>query len=149
MGVFSLFYRISMEGDSPNTANEEMEAALVPEENNEKELQPLDPGLIDKVQKTAENLGKELDDLLSSVSNSLYSISAFSSGNMNVYKEASDDLGDTVSTSVAGMYEFIKKVKQLNDDLNGVDVIHEEIKEIQKTLDILEVLSAKLISKSN
>ena len=51
-----------------------MEAALVPEENNEKELQPLDPGLIDKVQKTAENLGKELDDLLSSVSNSLYSV---------------------------------------------------------------------------
>ena len=46
---------------------------------------------------------------------------------MNVYKEASDDLGDTVSTSVAGMYEFIKKVKQLNDDLNGVDVIHEEM----------------------
>lgn len=46
---------------------------------------------------------------------------------MNVYKEASDDLGESVTTGVASMYEFIKKVKQLNEDLNGVEVIHEEM----------------------
>eukprot|EP00339_Tiarina_fusa_P024810 CAMPEP_0117054042 /NCGR_PEP_ID=MMETSP0472-20121206/37434_1 /TAXON_ID=693140 ORGANISM="Tiarina fusus, Strain LIS" /NCGR_SAMPLE_ID=MMETSP0472 /ASSEMBLY_ACC=CAM_ASM_000603 /LENGTH=151 /DNA_ID=CAMNT_0004769439 /DNA_START=20 /DNA_END=475 /DNA_ORIENTATION=- len=115
--------------------------------------QPLDPKMIDKVQKTAENLAKELDDLMSSVTNSLHSICAFSSGYMNIHKEAMDEVGGSVSAGVAGMYEFINKAKHLNDDLNGVEeiheeiLIHEEIKDIQKTLDILEALSARLVNK--
>lgn len=36
--------------------------------------QPLDSNIINKVQQTAENLAKELDDLMSSVSNSLHSV---------------------------------------------------------------------------
>ena len=46
---------------------------------------------------------------------------------MSIYKEASDEIGASVSTGVAGMYEFIKKVKQLNETLNGVDIIHDEM----------------------
>merc|ERR1711862_224082 len=107
----------------------------------------LDPNLLDKVQTAAETLAGELDQLLGSISTSLHSVCSFSSGYMDTYCKASERLAETVTVNGAGMYGLISKVKQLNDELDKVDTVHEEIKDIKKTLDILELLAPRLTPK--
>lgn len=105
----------------------------------------LDPRLIKKVEIAAQDIGKELDQLMSSIANSVQSVCAFSTGYMDNFRQSTDQLSGSVSSSVGEMYSFIQKVRILNEELDGVDAIHEEIKEIKKTLDVLEALAARLI----
>ena len=46
---------------------------------------------------------------------------------MDTYCKASERLAETVTVNVAGMYGLISKVKQLNDELDKVDTVHEEM----------------------
>ena len=46
---------------------------------------------------------------------------------MDNFRQSTDQLSTSVSSSVGEMYSFIQKVKVLNDELDGVDAIHEEM----------------------
>jgi len=62
---------------------------------------------------------------------------------MQTFKMSSENTAAAVGGAVTQMHSFLTKCQQLNQDLPPIDELAKQIKELRKTLDMLEMLTVR------
>jgi hypothetical protein len=57
---------------------------------------------------------------------------------VKAYKLASEQIHDTINQNVVSVHQLVTKAQQLNEELRGVEMLHQQVKETKKLLGFLE-----------
>jgi len=96
------------------------------------------------LEKSAKDCALNLMTMLEQLRTSLHSITDVSLQNMALYKQATENVSDSVVKNVNDMAELIKKIEELNQDLKAVEPLATDIKEVRKALDLFELQFSRL-----
>lgn len=102
------------------------------------EIPPIDHGALNDLESRAKDVAGNLDHLLGTLAASLKSMSVVSVQSVDAYKTSIQNVEDTVDVSVKNMYSLIAKCEELNDNMKPLYNMAAQIKDIKRTLDVLE-----------
>eukprot|EP00029_Vermamoeba_vermiformis_P010708 TRINITY_DN5699_c0_g1_i1.p1 TRINITY_DN5699_c0_g1~~TRINITY_DN5699_c0_g1_i1.p1 ORF type:complete len:257 (-),score=42.06 TRINITY_DN5699_c0_g1_i1:27-752(-) len=57
---------------------------------------------------------------------------------VKAYKLATEQIHDTINQNVVSVHQLVTKAQQLNEELRGVEMLHQQVKETKKLLGFLE-----------
>lgn len=63
---------------------------------------------------------------------------------VKAYKLASEQIHDTINQNVVSVHQLVTKAQQLNEELRGVEMLHQQVKETKKLLGFLGKCSTRI-----
>jgi len=103
--------------------------------------------LLASLESNAQVCAASLAHLIGNLRNSLHAITAMSVQQMNVYKEATVELTNTINLSVLSANTMIQKAIDLEHESSHLMTLGGQIKDLKKSLDMLELLVQKIFTE--
>jgi methyl-accepting chemotaxis protein len=98
---------------------------------------------IEALEAQANAAAQSLASLMASLNNSLHSVSSTSLEGICILHTSVDNTSTAVTDTITQMQNFLNKCQQLNHDMKACEELSKQIKEIRRTLDIMEPLINK------
>lgn len=92
------------------------------------------------LERLSRELGGRVDRLLRGLGGAVQELTALSVGCIQTYRYAVDSLGEAVDMSIKGMYTLLARCEELERALQPVQGLARQIRDIRRTLEVLEAL---------
>ena len=102
------------------------------------EIPPIDPGILHDLESKAKEVSNNLDLMLGNLSNSMRAMTVVTDQHLHAYDSSVKHLSETVDSSIKTMYTLIAHCEQVDSRMAPIYKMAAQIKEIKRTLDILE-----------
>lgn len=103
-------------------------------------IPPIDPDVLRDLERLSRELGGRVDRLLRGLGGAVQELTALSVGCIQTYRDAVDSLGEAVDMSIKGMYTLLARCEELERALQPVQGLARQIRDIRRTLEVLEAL---------
>ncbi|XP_053426568.1 BLOC-1-related complex subunit 6 [Nycticebus coucang] len=114
--------------------------ALTPTPTSTPVIPPIDPDVLRDLERLSRELGGRVDRLLRGLGGAVQELTALSVGCIQTYRDAVDSLGEAVDMSIKGMYTLLARCEELERALQPVQGLARQIRDIRRTLEVLEAL---------
>ncbi|KAL2916745.1 hypothetical protein HK105_203524 [Polyrhizophydium stewartii] len=108
---------------------------------------PLEPAMLDEIEKQAEAIGAELDGLITALSGRLYEasgrmdcarVSGHTLQSVQLHQHAVDRLCEAVDENIFRTSQLVRQVDEISQDMASVQRLAQQIQDIKASLDWLE-----------
>ncbi|XP_069339450.1 BLOC-1-related complex subunit 6 [Eulemur rufifrons] len=103
-------------------------------------IPPIDPDVLRDLERLSRELGGRVDRLLRGLGGAVQELTALSVGCIQTYRDAVDSLGEAVDMSIKGMYTLLARCEELERALQPVQGLARQVRDIRRTLEVLEAL---------
>lgn len=103
-------------------------------------IPPIDPEVLRDLERLSRELGGRVDRLLRGLGGAVQELTALSVGCIQTYRDAVDSLGEAVDMSIKGMYTLLARCEELERALQPVQGLARQVRDIRRTLEVLEAL---------
>ncbi|MBZ3888408.1 hypothetical protein SUZIE_197805 [Sciurus carolinensis] len=103
-------------------------------------IPPIDPDVLRDLERLSRDLGGRVDRLLRGLGGAVQELTALSVGCIQTYRDAVDSLGEAVDMSIKGMYTLLARCEELERALQPVQGLARQVRDIRRTLEVLEAL---------
>ncbi|KFO18863.1 hypothetical protein H920_19767 [Fukomys damarensis] len=103
-------------------------------------IPPIDPEVLRDLERLSRELGSRVDRLLRGLGGAVQELTALSVGCIQTYRDAVDSLGEAVDMSIKGMYTLLARCEELERALQPVQGLARQVRDIRRTLEVLEAL---------
>ncbi|XP_007457874.1 PREDICTED: uncharacterized protein C17orf59 homolog [Lipotes vexillifer] len=103
-------------------------------------IPPIDPDVLRDLERLSRELGSRVDRLLRGLGGAVQELTALSVGCIQTYRDAVDSLGEAVDMSIKGMYTLLARCEELERALQPVQGLARQVRDIRRTLEVLEAL---------
>ncbi|XP_032354641.1 BLOC-1-related complex subunit 6 [Camelus ferus] len=103
-------------------------------------IPPIDPDVLRDLERLSRELGCRVDRLLRGLGGAVQELTALSVGCIQTYRDAVDSLGEAVDMSIKGMYTLLARCEELERALQPVQGLARQVRDIRRTLEVLEAL---------
>ncbi|XP_055262562.1 BLOC-1-related complex subunit 6 [Moschus berezovskii] len=103
-------------------------------------IPPIDPAVLRDLERLSRELGGRVDRLLRGLGGAVQELTALSVGCIQTYRDAVDSLGEAVDMSIKGMYTLLARCEELERALQPVQGLARQVRDIRRTLEVLEAL---------
>ncbi|KAJ3127203.1 hypothetical protein HK098_006655 [Nowakowskiella sp. JEL0407] len=110
---------------------------------------PLDPTLLDDLEKKALNISITLNEYLSKLRSKMHDMSLSTYQSVHIHAESIQELCNETESATQRALEMINAVDELSHDMNGVMVLSEQIESIRASLEWLESVVDQTTNESN
>ncbi|KND00648.1 uncharacterized protein SPPG_09141 [Spizellomyces punctatus DAOM BR117] len=104
---------------------------------------PIDPTLIDEIEKTAEQVSADVVRFLGNLKTRMDEITSYTHESVGVNRQAVNSLSHSIEESIDQMTGLINAVDELSHDMTAVQTLAGEIKTIKDALDRVESIIGK------
>ncbi|KAM9001302.1 BLOC-1-related complex subunit 6 [Sarcophilus harrisii] len=103
-------------------------------------IPPIDPEVLRDLERLSRDLGARVERLLRGLGGAVQELTALSVGCIQTYRDAVDSLGEAVDMSIKGMYTLLARCEELERALQPVQGLARQVRDIRRTLEVLEAL---------
>ena len=104
------------------------------------EIPPIDPGILQDLERKAREVSNNLDLMLGSLSNSMRAMTVVTGRHLDAYESCVGNIGKNVDASINSMCKLIALCEQVDASMAPIHAMAVQIKEIKKTLDHFEAV---------
>ncbi|CAH1785185.1 unnamed protein product [Owenia fusiformis] len=102
------------------------------------DMPPIDPRVVLDLELHARKVAGNLDLMMGNLKSNLHKMSAISATCLELYRDSVDHTCDSVDASIKSMYALMAKCEELSYTMTPIYKIADQIKEINRLLDIFE-----------